>query len=78
MLSSCLNCKKKKKDKNINPRILKTSNNKTTLLSKCNLGGSKKLRFIKGQEASRFLSSLNLKTPSSKIPLLGEILSLMI
>ena len=48
------------------------------LLSKCNLGGSKKLRFIKGQKASRFLSNLSLKTPLSKIPLLGEILFLMI
>ena len=31
--------------------------------------------FIKEQEASRLLSSLGLKTPLSKIPALGDILS---
>ena len=36
MLSNCWKCKKKKKNKeNVNPRISKTSNNKTILLSKC-------------------------------------------
>ena len=36
--------------------------------------GSKKLRFMKEQEAREILSSLGLKTPLSKIPLLGDIL----
>ena len=44
------------------------------LLSKCAIRGSKKSRFIKEQEASRLLSSLGIKTPSSKISLLGNIL----
>ena len=34
----------------------------------------KKLRFIKEQEAGRLLSSLGIKTPLSKILLLGNIL----
>ena len=33
----------------------------------------KKSRFIKKQEASGILSNLSLKTPLSKIPLLGDI-----
>ena len=37
---------------NINPRVLKTSNDKIMLLSKCAICGSKKTRFIKKQEAS--------------------------
>ena len=34
----------------------------------------KKSKFIKEQEASRLLSSLGIKTPLSKIPLLGLLL----
>ena len=30
--TNCLKCKKKKNTDNINPRVSKTSNNKTTLL----------------------------------------------
>ena len=44
------------------------------LLSNCAICGSKKSRFIKKQEASGILSSLGLKTPLTKIPLLGDIL----
>ena len=44
------------------------------LLSKCALCGSKKSRFIKKQEASGILSSLGLKTPLNKIPLLVHLL----
>ena len=50
MLSYCLKCKKIQKT--LNPRVSKTSNNKTMLLSRCAICGSKKSRFIKEQEAS--------------------------
>ena len=43
------------------------------LLSKYDICGSKESRFIKKQEASGILSSLGLKTPLSKISLLGDI-----
>ena len=43
-------------------------------LSKCALCVSKKPRFIKEQEASRFLSGLGTKTPVSKIHLVGPLL----
>ena len=36
--------------------------------------GSKKSKFIKQQEAKELLSKLGIKTPLSKIPLLGDIL----
>ena len=58
----------------INPKILKTSNNKTILLTKCAICGTKKSRFTKEQEAGGLLSNLGTKTPLSKIPLLGNIL----
>ena len=44
------------------------------ILSTCAICGSQKSKFIKEQEAKGLLSSLGLKTPLSKIPLLGDIL----
>ena len=44
------------------------------LLSKCAICGTKKSRFKKEQGAKGTLSSLGLKRPLSKIPLLGDIL----
>ena len=45
------------------------------ILSKCAICGSRKSRFIKNQEAKGLLSSLGVRTPLSKVPMLGEILS---
>ena len=73
MLSYCLKCKKKNTE-NINPRVSKTSNGKTMLLSKCAICGSKKSRLMREQDVSELSSSLGIKTPLSKIPLLGNIL----
>ena len=44
------------------------------LLSKCAICSSKKSRFIKNQEAKGLLSNLGLRTPLSKVPILGDIL----
>ena len=44
------------------------------LLSKCAICGSKKSRFIKNQEAKGLLTNLGLRTPLSKISILGDIL----
>ena len=44
------------------------------LLSKCEVRGSKKSKFIKEQEASGLLNCLGIKTPLSKIPLVGPLL----
>ena len=43
-------------------------------LSKCAICGSKKSRFIKNREAKGLLSNLGIKTPLSKVPILGDIL----
>ena len=66
--------KGRKNTQNINPRVSKTSDGKTVILSNCAICGSKKARFIKKQEASAILSYLSLKKPLSKVPLLGDIL----
>ena len=44
------------------------------LLSKYAKWGSKKSRFLKNKEAKELLSNLGLRTPLSKVPLLGYIL----
>ena len=72
MKSSFLKCRKG--TENINPRVSKTSNNRTMALSKCAISGSKKSRFIKNQEAKGMLSNLGIKTPLSKVPILGDVL----
>ena len=41
---------------------------------KCAVCGNKKSRFLKEQEAEVLLSILRIKTPLSKVPLLGDIL----
>ena len=43
------------------------------ILSKGAICGSKKSKFIKKQEAKGLLSSLSIRAPLSKIPLLGDI-----
>ena len=72
MKSYCLKCRKD--TENINPRVSKTSNNRTMVLSKCAICSSKKSRFIKNQEAKGLLSNLGLRTPLIKLPTLGDIL----
>ena len=74
MLSYCLKCREN--TESINPRVLRTSNGKTMILSKyhCDICGSKKSKFIKKQEASGILSSVGIRTHLSKIPVLGDIL----
>ena len=66
--------KQKKNTENINPVVSKTINDGTMILSKCAICGSKKSRFIKNQEAKGLLSNLGLKTPLSKMPILGDVL----
>ena len=66
--------KYKKHTKNINPQVSSTNNGKLIILSKCAICGSNKSKFINKQEASELLSKLGIKTPLSKVPILGDIL----
>ena len=72
MESYCL--KFEKHTKNRNPQVSSTSNGKLMILSKSAICGSKKSKFIKNQDAKGLLSNLGIKTPLSKIPVLGDIL----
>ena len=70
MLSYCANYKKK--------TFLKTKNDRLLEQSKCAVCGIKKSKFVKKQKANGLLSSLGIKTPLSKISLLGDIFVLSI
>ena len=72
MLSYCL--KSKKNTESIDPKVSATSNGRTIILSQCAIYDSKKSKFIKRQEAKGLLSNLGIRTPLSKIPLLGDVL----
>ena len=74
MLTYCLVCKKTKKTKNIDAKMMKTKNGRFMLSSKCVVCSSKKSRFIRKQEAKGLLSNLGIRTPLSKIPILGDVL----
>ena len=76
MESYCLKCKKH--TENINPQASSTSNGKAICTSngkvKCAICNCKKSKFINKQEAKGLLSKLGIKTPLSKLPVLGDIL----
>ena len=71
MNSYFLSCKKD--TENINPKIVRTKNNRLMMLSKRAICNNKKSRFIKEQEARGLLSNLGIRTLLSKIPLLNVL-----
>ena len=68
MKTFCLKCKKD--TENIDPKLIRTKNNRLVMQSKCYVYEIKKSRFVKEQEAKGLLSNLGIETPLSKIPLL--------
>ena len=68
-ITYCLVCRRD--TKNINTKVVKTKNNQLAMVSKCNVCGKNKFRFIKEQEAKGILSNLGIKTPLSQVPLLN-------
>ena len=64
----------RKDTENINLKVSSTSNGKAMILSKCEICGSKKSRFIKNQETKALLINLGLTTSLWKVPILSDIL----
>ena len=71
MNTYCVKCKND--TENIDPKIVRTKNNRLVMQSRCSICEIKKSRFIKEQEAKDLLSNLGIKTPLSKIPLLNVL-----
>ena len=67
----CVKCRKD--TRNIDPKMVRTKNNRLIMQSKCPVCGIKKSRFVKEQEPKGLLSQLGIKTPLSKIPLLNVL-----
>ena len=71
MNTYCLKCKTN--TANIDPKMVKTKNNRLLMQQKCNVCGTKKSRFVKEQDAKGLLSNLGIKTSLSKIALLNAL-----
>ena len=63
MKTYCLSCKTY--TGNINPKVIKTKNNRKMMLSKCSSCNNKKLTFI--SQGSGWLDSLGLNTPQNRM-----------
>ena len=61
----------RKDSENIDPKTIRTKNNRLVMQSKYSVFGIEKSRFVKEQEAKVLLSNLEIKTTLSKIPLLN-------
>ena len=71
MKTYCVKCRRD--TENIDPKIVRTKNNRLIMQSKCPVCRIKKSWFVKEQEANGFLSNLGIKTPLSKILLLNVL-----
>ena len=71
MKTYCMKCRTD--TENIDPKMLRTKNNRLVMQSKCSVCRIKKSRLVKEQEAKDLLSNIEIKTPLSKIPLLNVL-----
>ena len=63
MNTYCLSCKKD--TGNIDPKVIKTKNNRKMMLSRCSICNNKKSTFV--SRGSGWLDSLGLNTPQNRI-----------
>ena len=71
MKTYCMKCRTN--TENIDPKMVRTKNNRLLMQSICSDCENKKSRFVKEQEAKGLLSNLGINTPFSKIPLLNVL-----
>ena len=65
----CVKCRRDTED--IDPKMIRTKNNRLIMQSKCSVCGIRKSRFVKEQEAKGLFSNLGIKTLLSKMLLLN-------
>ena len=63
MNTYCLSCKKD--TRNINPKVIKTKNNRKMLLPRCSICNNKKSAFV--SRGSGWRDSLGLNTPQNRM-----------
>ena len=69
MKTYCIKCRRDTED--IDPKMIRTKNNRLIMQSKCPVCRIRKSRFVKEQEAKGLFSNLGIKTLLSKIALLN-------
>ena len=69
MKTHCVKCRKD--TENIDPKMVRTKNNRLIMQSQYPVCEIKKSRFMKAQEAKGLLSNLGIKIPLSKVQLLN-------
>ena len=62
-ITYCLSCKKD--TRNIDPKVVKTKNNKQVIISRCSICNNRKSTFI--SQGSDLLDSLELNTPQNRM-----------
>ena len=70
MNTYCLSCKKD--TRNIDPKVIKTKNNRKMMLSRCSNSNNKKSTFV--SQGSGWLDSLGLNTPQNRMKMLYGML----
>ena len=68
----CLTCRKY--TKSINLKIVRNRKNRSMIQSNCAVCGSTISRFLKEHQAMGLLSSLGIKPPLNKVPLINILL----
>ena len=72
MNTYCLKCKTN--TANIDPKMVRTKNNRFLMQSIYSFCGTKKSRFVKKKQGAKgLLSNLGIKTPLGKIPFLNVL-----
>ena len=71
MQTYCASCKRN--TGNVNAKVIKTKNGRLQMKSNCSACGKRKSHFASKRKASDILSSLGIRTPSSKVPLLNVL-----
>ena len=69
MKTYCVKCRKDTED--IDPKMIRTKNNRLIMQWKYSICGIKKSIFVKEQEAKGLLSNVGIITPLNKTPLLN-------
>ena len=62
-ITDCLSCKKD--TRNIDPKVVKTKNNKQVIISRCSICSNKRSTFI--SQKSGLFDSLGLNTPQNRM-----------
>ena len=66
-------CQLEKNTGNKDARVMKTKNDRLMSISVCNVCGHKKSKFVSKNEGSGLLSSLGIRIPLSKKPILNTL-----